>query len=315
MKIKIFIIFTLTLFNASLYAATAKECRQNNRQEFLEINHSLYEKYNSIDPKQVVTDEKKAFWIEGNPLVNKAIFLAHGFMGSPSEMKFIADPFIKSGWTVVGFLIPGHGSTFQIANKFKYSRWINDFKKQLELVTECYSEVRAIGFSTGGLLIHHYALTRPIPNSLKSLHYISPFFLQRINGVFEEILGTFVNGISVDKAYFLTHFNDLKVMTIDRNFYHQNIPINSAFEVKKMGEKVYRMAGSTMHMQKIPVQLFLSKGDWTVDTEATKEVMNRDYQNINLIWFNGIDPHHLMMPSVRKKNKKVQNLIFNFQTL
>ncbi len=303
------IIFTLSLLlfiSAPLHAKV--ECRKTNREAFLKNNDSLYKEYSKIDKDQVVTAVKKAVWIEGDPKINKALFIAHGYMGSPAEMMYLAEPFMKKGWTVVGFLLPGHGSSYKVANEYKYTRWIKEMKTDLNLVTDCFDEVHAIGFSTGGLLLHHYALTEPAPASLKGLHLVSPFFVQRFGGFFDKILGFFVNGVSVETAYFVSRFKDLKVMTIDTSYYHSNIPIASGLQVKELGLKVYDMKAQPLI--KIPVQLFLSEGDWTVDTDATKEVINRDYENVKLVWYKGDEPHHLMAPSVSGVAQEIQRLIY-----
>lgn len=303
------LIFSFLLLNTQLLAS--EDCRKTNRETFMKLNDSLYKEYSLLDPNQAVTDAKKAIWIEGDPKVNKALFLAHGYMGSPGEMLFLAQPFIKKGWTIIGFLLPGHGTTYKIANEYKNKRWTKEIKTQLNLVTDCFDEVRAVGFSTGGLLLHHYALTQPIPSSLKSLHLVSPFFVQRFGGLFDRILGFFVNGISIDSAYFISRFRDLKVMTIDRQFYHQNIPVDAGLQIKELGLKVYDMKAQPQI--KIPVQLFLSEGDWTVDTDSTKEVINRDYEKVQLVWYKGEGPHHLMSPSVSHVAGEVQDLIFSFK--
>lgn len=306
---KLIFILTILILNAPLQAS--EDCRKTNRETFLKLNDSLYKEYSRIDSNQQVSEAKKAIWIEGDPQINKALFLAHGFMGTPAEMLYLAGPFIKKGWTIVGFLLPGHGSTYKIANEYKNTRWTNDLKIQLNLVTDCFSEVKAIGFSTGGLLLHHYALTQPIAPSLKSLHLVSPYFIQRYGGFFDRLLGFFVNGLSVDTAYFVSHFRDLKVMTIDRQFYHQNIPVYSGLQVKELGLDVYDMKARPQI--KIPVQLFLTEGDMTVDTDSTKEVIGRDYENIKLVWYKGEEPHHLMAPAVSSVAADVQKLILNFK--
>lgn len=306
MKNIIYPLSFLILFSASLHAA--EDCQKNNRDTFLKLNDSLYKEYSALDNSQTVSPEKKAVWIEGKPGVKKALFVAHGYMGSPSEMMFLAEPFLKKGWTVVGFLLPGHGSTYKIANEYQYTRWIKEMRTQLNLVTDCFEEVHAIGFSTGGLLLHHYALTEPTPISLKGLHLVSPFFKQRFGGLFDRILGFFFNGLSVEKAYFISRFKDLKVMTIDTAFYHQNIPVGSGLQVKELGLKVYEMKAP--QKISIPVQLFLSEGDWTVDTDVTKEVINRDYSNVELVWYKGDEPHHLMAPAVSGVAKEIQRLIY-----
>lgn len=306
--IKTFLTFiTVILLSNSLHAAI--DCRKVNREKFMKINDGLYEEYNQIDANQVVTSEKKAVWIEGETNVNKALFLAHGYMGSPGEMMYLAEPFIKEGWTVIGFLIPGHGSTYEISNRYKNDRWISEMKTQLELATSCFEEVRVVGFSTGGLLLHHYLLTESIPKSLKSIHLVSPYFIQRFGTFFDRMLGFFVNGMSVDTAYFLSHFRDLKVMTIDRLNYHQQLPMDTAFQVRDLGIRVSKM--QVTNKIKIPVQLFLSEGDWTVDTDSTKLVINRNYENVELIWYKGSEPHHLMVPSVSTVAGQVRQMIFS----
>ncbi|MDD4974228.1 MAG: alpha/beta fold hydrolase [Bacteriovorax sp.] len=186
------------------------------RTIFLKIYEDLYLEYKNIDKSQEVIKEKQAIWIEGDPKISKALFLAHGYMGSPSEMMFLAQPFIKEGWSIIGFLIPGHGSSSKVANAFKRTRWQSEMSEQLSLVTSTFSEVRAIGFSTGGLLLHDYLINHSTPPSLKSLHLISPYFIQKLPTIDWPIEKIF-NNISVDAAYALTHFPDLKVTTIDRN--------------------------------------------------------------------------------------------------
>lgn len=301
-----FLLFSFAHFNL---AVANESCTKAGRQEFLNINDALYTEYRDIDSQSNMATNKKAFWIEGNPKVNKALFLAHGYMGSPGEMKFLADPFIKAGWSVIGFLLPGHGSTYLVANEYKHLRWTNSIKTQLDLVTKCFKEVRAVGFSTGGLLLTQYALNEKKASSLKSLHLISPYYIQRFGGFFDSIIGHFVNGLSVDTAYFLSRFKDLKVMTIDSQFYHQNLPIDAGLQVKELGiiesKKEYAA-------KKIPVQLFISEGDWTVDIQATKDFIIKNFEEVEITYYKGEEPHHLMSPSVSTKAKEIQQKIFNF---
>ena len=299
--------FLFLVFFAPLATATTVEC-ENSREEFLKQNNDLYEEYKSIDLEHKMSEIKKAFWIPGNPKINKAVFIAHGYMGTPAEMNFIVEPLKKRGWTVVGFLLPGHGGNYKIANSYKNTKWVKTFKQQIELVTKCFSEVRAVGFSTGGLLIHNYLLNNGAPESLKSLHLISPYFIQRFGGSFDRMLGPLFNGISVDTAYFISRFRDLKVMTIDKEYYNQNLPVEAGLQVKDLGLQVYHHEGTKKQIT-IPVQLFLSEGDWTVDTTATKKVINRDYKQVQLFWYEGDEPHHLMCPSVSSVAHKIQKII------
>lgn len=303
--------FFVLFFAFSLNVIWAKDTCETNRDLFLDNYDHLYKEYKKIDPKFEMEDHKKAFWITGLKNPEKAIFIAHGYMGSPQEMMYAIEPFKKDGWSIVSFLIPGHGANHTIANSFKNARWTEEMKKQLDLVTGCFKEVRAVGFSTGGLLLHQYLLTNPIPSSLKSMHYISPYFIQRFGAPFEQAIGSMVNGASVSTLYFFTRFRDLKVMTIDTQNYNQTLPVDTALQVKELGLKVF----NDMRVENkltIPVQLFLTEGDWTVDTDSTKEVMNRDYENVKLTWYKGSEPHHLMCPSVSTIAPELQQLIYHF---
>jgi esterase/lipase len=87
--------------------------------------------------------------------------------------------------------------------------------------------------------------------------------------------------------------------------------VDSGLQVQELGQIVFEMNNNTQI--KIPVQVFLSEGDWTVDTDVTKQVMNRDYEEVQLVWYKGSEPHHLMVPSVSKVAGEVQRLIFSFE--
>lgn len=286
-----------------------------NRAQFLAINNELYQKYTTIEPGSLVSENKKAFWIEGNSNIKKALFLAHGYMGTPNEMKFLAKPFIEAGWAVIGFLIPGHGASSVVANCFDKTIWRFEMKRQLEMVLASFDEVSAIGFSTGGLLLHDYVTHNKVSDHLKSLHLISPFFKQRVGGqlkLIDLLLQKIFNNMSVDTAYALTRFPDLSVMCLDRESYSQNIPVLVAKEIKALGSEIQKKA-APLHKLKLPTQLYLSENDWTVKTEISKQVINRDIEGnfIELVWYPGKEPHHLMAPLVSGVAGDIQKRLFS----
>jgi len=297
-----------------------KISREECRDQFLKINQNLYAEYASIEKSYLMTEINKARWIDGDPNLSKALFLAHGYMGSPHEMLFLAEPFIKAGWTIVAFLIPGHGASSKIANAFDKTRWRQEIQKQLTLVLESFDEVKAVGFSTGGLLLHDFIIRQTnlnlLPVSLKSLHLISPYFVQRLGNFFsslDPLLEKCFNNISVDLAYTLSRFPDLRVMTIDQQSYNQDIPLSAAREVKALGLQVYGEQGPKEKF-KLPIQLFLSENDWTVNTEASKMVIYRDIEKekVELIWYAGKEPHHLMVKAVSAVAEDLQKRIYSY---
>lgn len=292
--------------------------REKCREQFIKINQELYEEYQSLEKDFIMSEVTKARWIEGDRDLNKALFLAHGYMGSPNEMLFLAEPFIKAGWTVVAFLIPGHGASSTIANAFDKTRWRHEMQRQFNLVLESFDEVRAVGFSTGALLLHDFLLRQspstPLPSSLKSLHLISPYFVQRVGknlSCLDPILEKLINNISVNLAYGLSRFPDLLVMTLDRPSYNQRIPLSTAREIKELGLQVYKQEKAATKL-KLPTQLFLSQNDWTVKIQASKTVVYRDIEadKIEVIYYPGKDPHHLMAPAVSTVAKNIQQRLF-----
>jgi len=292
--------------------------REKCREQFLKINQELYQEYQGLEKDYLMSEVTKARWIEGDPHQSRALFLAHGYMGSPNEMLFLAEPFIKAGWTVVAFLIPGHGATSSIANAFDKNRWRLEMQRQFNLVLESFDEVRAVGFSTGALLLHDFLLRQsrnaPLPSSLKSLHLISPYFVQRVGkklSCLDPILEKLINNISVDLAYALSRFPDLRVMTLDRPSYNQRIPLSAAREIKELGLQVYKQEQAASKL-KLPTQLFLSQNDWTVKIQASKTVVYRDIEakNIEVIYYPGKEPHHLMAPVVSTVAENIQQRLF-----
>lgn len=281
----------------------------NYRNEFLKKYQDLYNEYSSIDHTQAVSAEKRAFWIEGDPAVRKALFLAHGYMGSPSEMLHLAKPFLQRGWSIIGFLIPGHGSTSQVANAYRYDRWQKEMAEQLNLVSFAFDEFHAIGFSTGGLLLHDFLRNHSAPKNFRSLHLVSPFYQQRFATFCDGLIEKILNHKSVPLVYALTRFRDLKVMVKNPLLYNRCIPVTTAREIKKLGAQV--LTGTPIAID-VPVQLFLTKGDWTVKQSASKKVVMRDYLNFHYIYYDKSDPHHLMSPVVSPRADDVQQKISQF---
>ncbi len=308
-------IFTLSFVLALAFvsAKASVSCQADAKANFLKRNQNLYLEYKRISPNALMVEHKKAKWIDGKENSSKVIFLAHGYLGTPSEMMYLAKPFQEAGWTVVGFLIPGHGSTVDVGNAFSNERWQEELKAQLDPIIQCFEEVRLVGFSTGGLLLYDYAVHAQSPRSLKSVHLVSPYFMPRLGAwnLIDGIIQVLYDGIDVDLAYKMTHFPDLKVMTVNRNDYNQNIPVGMAREVSDLGRKVYQGTWPSKKV-KIPVQLFLSEGDWTVDTNVTKEIVFASFAGIDFHWLSGTEPHHLMVPEVSQYARVIQYFIWNF---
>jgi carboxylesterase len=89
------------------------------------------------------------------------ILLIHGFTGSPSEFRSMGQYLSEQGYTVVGPLLPGHGTTWQDMARRRWQEWANAAEQvYLELKGRCRT-VLVGGGSMGGLLTLYLAERHP----------------------------------------------------------------------------------------------------------------------------------------------------------
>jgi carboxylesterase len=89
------------------------------------------------------------------------VVLSHGFTGVPGSMRAWADYLAAAGYAVRLPLLPGHGGTWQQANKSKWPQWYGAIEAAYgDLVTRC-DQVFAFGLSMGGTLVTRLAEQHP----------------------------------------------------------------------------------------------------------------------------------------------------------
>jgi len=94
------------------------------------------------------------FYFPGN---NVGCLLIHGFSGSPAEMRFMGEHLAKNGWTVLGLLLSGHGTTPEQRSKASWDSWVKDVEVGVKELRKSCDTVIGIGLSMGGLLALHLA--------------------------------------------------------------------------------------------------------------------------------------------------------------
>ena len=122
----------------------------------------LEQDYKKISKEGFIKENKPYWKTNKTPQANgKIVYLLHGFIGSPFEMKPTANLLYDLGYTVVNDLIPGHGINGAIANHYDANHWVAHFNESINLMKTCSDHISLIGFSTGGLLIHDYLISHP----------------------------------------------------------------------------------------------------------------------------------------------------------
>ena len=76
-----------------------------------------------MDDKQirVKQEDPSPFYIKGGG--DTGILLLHGFSGTPREMSRLGGYLQQRGLTVSAPLLPGHGSTLDEMNQYKWQDW------------------------------------------------------------------------------------------------------------------------------------------------------------------------------------------------
>ncbi len=88
--------------------------------------------------------------------------LIHGFTGTPFEMKPLGKFLADAGITVLGPLLPGHGTKPENLAKTRWHEWVACVDKAYQELAKSCSTVFVAGLSMGGSLALHLATHAPV---------------------------------------------------------------------------------------------------------------------------------------------------------
>jgi carboxylesterase len=89
------------------------------------------------------------------------VLLIHGFTGSPAEMRPMGQYLAAKGYTVVGPLLPGHGTNWQDLARRKWPEWTEAVEQAYRRLQGRCGQVFICGGSMGGLLTLYLAERHP----------------------------------------------------------------------------------------------------------------------------------------------------------
>jgi hypothetical protein len=233
-------------------------------------------------------------------------YTLHGFMGSPYEMKVMFDQYLEEGDIVFNDLILGHGLNADVANKFKYKLFYKHAEKNLNFVFKNAKKVRLSGFSTGGLIISNYLYHHPENwNKIESIKFISPYFIPHLSFTpyFGYFISLFAEKINADFFYRYTHYPDVEIITLLKDYYLNDIPLLSALEINNLAKKFREDVISTNFIFKDlkNVEIYLTENDEVLNPEKSYEFLSKIFPAAKINYLKGDQlPHHLMAPLVSK---------------
>ncbi|MCX6063779.1 MAG: alpha/beta fold hydrolase [Caldiserica bacterium] len=113
-----------------------------------------------------IGEEGKPFSAKGTNGVGCLVM--QGFTGTVGSIRYYAEQLAAKGLSVEAPRLTGHGTTWQDANKVRYTDWIHDADQAYQLLAHRCDKVFVTGLSMGGTLIlylaeHHPEIAGVIP--------------------------------------------------------------------------------------------------------------------------------------------------------
>jgi len=168
--------------------------------------------------------QAESFLLTGS--TDTACLFIHGFTASPSEVYPIAHQiFEKTGVTVSGPLLPGHGCTPREMNRTCWQDWFSRVEQEIDYLCRRHKRVYVAGLSMGGLLGLHAASCKPgltglivintpiFTNSSRLaalapwVRFLRPYYPKKIDQAAEELaaMGRFAYPVMPVKAFQSMH--------------------------------------------------------------------------------------------------------------
>ena len=98
--------------------------------------------------------DNEPFSADGGPV---GVVVSHGFTGTPASLRPWAQHLAAAGYTVRLPLLPGHGGTWQDANRTRWTDWYATIEASYRELRERCEQVVAVGLSMGGTLVTRLA--------------------------------------------------------------------------------------------------------------------------------------------------------------
>lgn len=174
-----------------------------------------------------------------------AVLLIHGFSSSPREMYPLGIELQRSGLTVYGVRLPGHGTRPEDLAERTVEEWFAVCDRGYRHLQKTHETISAVGLSTGALLSIKLALQHP----LEKLILLSPFLrLKHSLAPFTWLL-----------SYFIPYQNK-EISPEEQPFYYQRRPLKGIAQIQHLKHQIKKQLGQI----RIPTLVLASEGDATI---------------------------------------------------
>lgn len=303
---------------ASAASDTRAACILEMGKAFEQITVEQQQKYLQIDPADgAIRENNQSKFLPGKG--STAYILVHGFASSPFEVEELGKMLQQTGATVYMPLIPGFGSSANVANSYHSADWKNILTSSLEIFSRCFTEVSLLGFSTGGSIVTDFLLNNSALSSdgiyrdklkIKKASLLSPYF--NASSLFAAMLGSaagnFPSSISIPLLYKIYPSKDLEAFFKNPQYYNQDLPLKAASEVVNFGKELRATALKNNAHSSVPVFVSYSLADETIDIDLIPIFITKHFSDAQFFVYNkdAKIPHQISIPT---SNVKISALI------
>lgn len=254
------------------------------------------------------------FFFEGSS--DCCFLLIHGFTGTPYHLKPIGEYFHQKGHSVLGILLPGHGTKVEDLVHTRFYHYVAVADQYLMNLTKFYKNIFIVGFSMGGTIALKLAYLRK--KHIKGIALIStPVFF---NGYY---LGKLIWHSPIMilsgwlqyfvKVLYLKRSKVLEKGELGKIGYQFQYPV-SAFHSFKMSLKQIRKNLKNINQ---PIALIINENDKSVPKESMYYILYYVQSTIKKTFFfklpdDGTTGH--MIISDPRVQKEILNFLEHFFT-
>lgn len=101
----------------------------------------------------------------------EAVLMIHGYTSTPRDLRELGERIHGLGYTVLGPLLPGHGTHPTALDDVRWPQWYAAVQQEYRRLRQGHVKIHAVGFSMGGSLSLHLAANARV----EKLVLLSPF--------------------------------------------------------------------------------------------------------------------------------------------
>ncbi|MBC7397508.1 MAG: alpha/beta hydrolase [Bdellovibrionales bacterium] len=251
----------------------------------------------------------ESVFFKGSP--DKVAFILHGFLGSPFEVRPLAEALHQAGYTVVVPLVAGFGRSTAVADKTTAEIWLESTRAQLAASELCGSKIQVIGFSLGALLETKILLKHPeLRAKVASLTLLSPALklqadsLLSVSASFFSVLNSTPRVSLLASPARKVGNHDLDIPEIYPDFYNNEIPLSNVKELTQLAASVdyslFKDFGA-------PVKVIYSESDHTIDGASSLGLLRTNLPKVSASVLSAElnVPHQILVSWVTGAKEKV----------